>query len=96
MDIHSRSSAEYSDGLGMNDNANRKGQPQRTKKLVSLRLHPATIERIDAALERAYSPLPPPSRTAILEQWILDGLLAMERKHNAPTASGETPGERAT
>ena len=52
---------------------------QRNKKLVSLRLPPELIERLDAALAKKYEPLPAPARNKVIEGWILEKVQQMER-----------------
>lgn len=54
------------------------------KKLASLRLDEEILERIDAVIERLYKGLPvAPSRNAVLEAWIRDGLEDAELKAEA-------------
>lgn len=51
-----------------------------TRKVqINLRLDAEILERVDEAIQKAYANLPGiPSRNAVLEQWIQDGLAALE------------------
>lgn len=56
-----------------------------TKKLASLRLDEAVMDRIDAAMVTFYRQAGgvAPSRNAQLEAWVLDGLERMEKQIKA-------------